>query len=85
LLIFADEFFFALERLGVEKLCCIDDDCSQIIYVSFVGGRRSNFVGRHLKFFPWERTSKNLFYLECNQFEKVPQNDDSTSDQNESA
>lgn len=53
--------------------------------MSFIG-RRSNFVGRHLKF-PWERTSeKNLFYHEYNQFEKVPQNDDSPSDnQNESA
>lgn len=40
----------------------------------------------HLKF-PWERAdSKKLFYNEYNQFEKIPQNDDSTSDnQNEFA
>lgn len=46
-------------------------------------GRRSNFVGRQLKF-PWERAStKNLFY-DYNKFEKVPQND-TESDQNENA
>lgn len=40
----------------------------------------------HLKF-PWERAdSKKLFYNEYNQFEIIPQNDDSTSDnQNEFA
>jgi hypothetical protein len=52
-------------------------DCCRISGKKFVG---------HLKF-PWERASaKNLFYNEYNQFEKVPQNDDSTSDnQNEFA
>jgi hypothetical protein len=39
----------------------------------------------HLKF-AWERAStKNLFYNEYNQFEKIPQNDDSTDNQNEYA
>lgn len=45
-----------------------------------------SFVGRRNSF-PWEPTSsKNLFYQEYNQFEKIPQNDDSSSEyQNEPA
>ena len=35
---------------------------------------------------PWDKTSKNIFYDSYNQFEKVPQNDDFTSEsQNEFA
>lgn len=61
--------------------------CTKFMYWHYNMCRISGkiYVG-HLKF-PWERAdSKKLFYNEYNQFEKIPQNDDSTSDnQNEFA
>lgn len=58
-----------------------NNHCIELWHVSISGKK---FVGK-LKF-PWERASaKNLFYNEYNQFEKIPQNDDSTDNQNEYA
>lgn len=76
-------FKFLIECCDIIRAYAFMKNYIETSCMSFIG-RRSNFVGRHLKF-PWERTSeKNLFYHEYNQFEKIPQNDDSDN-QNESA
>lgn len=65
--------------------CIWQNYCIENYVLTCVRISGKKFVG-HLKF-PWDRASaKNLFYNEYNQFEKIPQNDDSTSDnQNEYA